>query len=257
MHIAVLPALHDNYIYLICHGQEAVVVDPGEADAVLEALDASPPLALRGIVITHNCYDHTDGVAELRRRYPSVPIHAPAGCEFAAANYHSYAHGDTLSLFNGELILRAIATPGHTLEHLCWYAAPVLFSGDALFLSGCGRVKGGGSMAQMYESLQTLSALPDATRVYCGHEYTLANLKFAMAVEPDNADIARRYRRVQECLQHGQATPPGHLAADRQTNPFLRTHEPAVRAAAEQYAGTTLATPAAVFAALRHWKNIF
>lgn len=256
MYVSVLPALQDNYVYLACDEGSggAIVVDPGEAEVVLAALAANPKLSLQAVLITHHHYDHVDGVAAIRQHYPNIPIYAPTGGSIDGAQV--CADGDELSLLNGALSLRAIATPGHTAEHLCWYAPPLLFCGDTLFLGGCGRVRGGLLQAQ-YESLMKLSALPDDTRIYCGHEYTRANLKFAMAVEPSNDTIAQRYEVIDAALKSGQASVPSNLAAERLTNPFLRVQEDAVRRAAEQHAKQSLPDAAAVFATLRRWKDSF
>lgn len=250
-----LPALNDNYIWLLRneHGQ-AAVVDPGEAEPVLNALGAHA-LDLAAILITHHHWDHTGGIPALLAHRP-VPVYGPAGERSPITGLsHALDDGDRIEVL-GETF-SAITIPGHTLGHIAYYStAGTLFSGDTLFSAGCGRVFEG-QPAQMLASLSRLAALPASTRVYCGHEYTLSNLEFARAVEPDNDDIAAYRERARDARNQGKPTLPSTLALELRVNPFLRCHEPTVAEAAARHAGRALPTTAEVFAAVRSWKDHF
>lgn len=251
MHITVLPALRDNYIYIIRHDDRLAVIDPGEAAPVLGAAGG----VVEAIILTHHHSDHIGGVAELRRAYPEAAVYAPAECGIDRATV--CGDGDEAALFDGAARLRAVATPGHCGGHLSWLGDGVLFSGDALFLGGCGRILGGGSAAELYESLRRLARLPDETRIYCGHEYTAGNLAFAQAAEPENPAIARRREILGRALAGGQASVPGNIISEKRTNPFLRADTPAVVASASAWAGCALDPGYETFAALRKWKDNF
>lgn len=246
-------AFEDNYIWLIPgeSSREVAIVDPGDADPVFEAL-AAAKLQPCAILCTHHHGDHTGGVPDLLTRY-SVPVYGPAN-ERVRGMTHALHDGDEVHLASLGLRFTVLEIPGHTAGHIAFHGAGLLFCGDTLFSAGCGRLFEG-TAEQMYRSLGRLAALPGDTAVYCGHEYTLANLRFALTVEPDNT-AALAYRdevlRLREC---GQPTLPSTLERERAVNPFLRSHLPGVRQAAEQQAGTTLANPVSVFAALRRWKD--
>ena len=250
--VKTIPALSDNYIfYLAAANGKFALVDPGDANA---ALQSSPDGAdLEAILITHRHADHIGGVAEIMRRFPAAKIYAPAACGIPGAI--PSGEGDVVSLFNGMLNLRAMATPGHTLDHISWYGDGVLFCGDALFACGCGRLSEGDA-AQMQNSLARLAALPPNTKAYCGHEYTAANIRFALAAEPDNRDLQSRQNRVDSLLANGEATMPFTIAEELATNPFLRLQSPAVIAAARRR-GAANDDALSVFAALRLWKDSF
>ena len=257
MTIQNIPALQDNYIYLITTAaNHAVVVDPGEAAPVLPQLENRQ---LSAILLTHRHADHVGGVAALLAAAPDTPIYAPMECGLATTVCRG---GDTVELLNGALSFSVIDTPGHTRGHIAYYSragiggAPLLLSGDTLFVGGCGRVFEG-TMREMHDSLAALAALPDETEIYCGHEYTLTNLRFAAAVEPDNAMLQTRRQQVEAQRFVGEATVPSVLAAERQYNPFLRLTVPAVIEAAEAHSGRTLADTVEVFGALREWKDNF
>jgi hydroxyacylglutathione hydrolase len=256
--IEALPAFSDNYIWLLqdLDKQLCAVVDPGDAAPVQAWLDAHPDWRLTDIVITHHHHDHVGGVEQLRARH-AAKVYGPA-----AENIPSRDIG----LTNGQRIevlghtLTVIEVPGHTLGHIAYFhaddTAPWLLSGDTLFAAGCGRLFEG-TPGQMYDSLRQLAALPPHTLVYCAHEYTLSNVRFAQAVEPDNQFIAERLEQVTKRREAGQITLPSDLQTELDTNPFLRSAVPAVAASAAKHCGATLETPEAVFAAVRAWKDRF
>jgi hydroxyacylglutathione hydrolase len=255
MDLSIIPVLDDNYIWLLAEGGQAWAVDPGVAEPVLEALHARN-LTLAGILVTHHHADHIGGVPQLRTATDAA-VYGPAH-EPVPPPYQPLAGGQTLEALG--LTWRVLAVPGHTAGHLAYYAqppqqAPILFCGDTLFCAGCGRLFEG-TPAQMLASLDALAALPEATRVCCAHEYTLGNLRFAAAVEPDNADIAQHTAWCREQRAQGLPTLPSTLALERRINPFLRTREPAVIAAACAH-GADSADAVTVLAALREWKNNF
>jgi hydroxyacylglutathione hydrolase len=252
-----IPAFADNYIWLLRQGTAAVVVDPGDAAPVLAYL-AREGLVLTGILATHHHNDHVGGNTALLARFP-VPVFGPAR-ETIPGRTQAVAGGDVVAVPGLPVTLRAFDIPGHTAGHIAYFGdidgTPSLFCGDTLFAAGCGRLFEG-TPRQMWTSLSALAQLPAATRVYCGHEYTLANLRFAQAVEPGNADIRARQAREQEKRNRGEPTLPSTIDLERATNPFLRANLPAVKAAAEVHAGHPLANDVETFAAVRAWKNAF
>lgn len=256
MQLLPIPAFTDNYIWLLHDGQRALVVDPGEATGVLAALNGLG-LTLDTILITHHHADHTGGVAELREATRAQVI-GPA-FEPMPEPLQRVSGGEQVTVLG--IAFDVIDVPGHTSGHIAYHAPdvdglPLLFCGDTLFSGGCGRLFEG-TPAQMHHSLGQLAALPGNTRVCCTHEYTLSNLKFAQAVEPANADLAAYVRHCQQQRAHNHPTLPSSIELERRINPFLRTAEPAVVAAAQQQAPGLAADPVAVFATLREWKNVF
>ena len=247
-----IPAFKDNYIWLLRKGAAAVVVDPGDAGPVLELLKREG-LALTAILITHHHADHQGGVAGLLAHYPAT-VFGPA-VESITGLSRPLRGGETIALPGLGVAFAVIAAPGHTLGHLAYHGAGALLCGDTLFGAGCGRVFEG-TMTQMLASLERLAALPGDTAVYCAHEYTLANLRFALAVDPGNPLLQQRAAEVAALRAEGRASVPSTLAQEVATNPFLRCQEPALVAAA-QSRGTSANDPLAVFTALREWKNVF
>lgn len=248
--ISFIPAFKDNYIWLLTRGREAFVVDPGDAEPVIARL-AAEDLVLSGILITHHHADHQGGVADLLARH-AARVFAPAS-ESITGVTDPLAGGECIDVLGQPVDV--LAVPGHTRGHLAYLAPGALFCGDTLFGAGCGRLFEG-TPAQMAASLACLAALPEDTRVYCAHEYTEMNLRFALAVEPDNPAVRRRVAEVAARRAAGLPTVPSTLAEEKATNPFLRCDQPAVIAAARQHAAVDPAENT-VFATLRAWRNVF
>lgn len=254
MDIHALRAFDDNYIWLLRQGRHVAVVDPGDAAPVREYL-AREGVQLAAILLTHHHGDHTGGVAGLLAAAP-VPVFGPAGEPIDAVSV-ALRGGDTVTLPQLDAGFRVLDVPGHTRGHIAYFGHGAVFCGDTLFGAGCGRLFEG-TAAQMWRSLQALAALPPETRVYCAHEYTQANLRFALEVEPGNADLRRRAETVAHLRAAGRPTVPFALAEELATNPFLRAAQPEVAASAARRAGAGLDADAeAVFAALREWKNAY
>jgi hydroxyacylglutathione hydrolase len=255
--VLAVPAFNDNYLWLIHDGVNATVVDPGDAEPILAALAANG-LTLTAILLTHHHADHTGGVARLLA-HAAVPVFGPRGDGIAAVTI-ALAEGDRVAVPGLDLVLRVLDVPGHTRGHIAYVrdgGPHWLFCGDTLFAGGCGRLFEG-TPAQMADSLGKLAALPADTLVYCAHEYTLANLRFASAVEPHNAALAARVVDDGAKRAAGLATVPSTVGLENATNPFLRYREPAI--VASLVAAGKLApgaTPVDAFAALRQWKNTF
>ena len=255
MNLIALPAFEDNYLWLLHDGQRALVVDPGDAAPVQEALGRLG-LRLHGILVTHHHGDHTGGVAALRDATGAV-VYGPA-TERIPAPYQALRGGQTVNVLGFDW--QVIDVPGHTAGHIAYFAAavdgvPLLFCGDTLFSGGCGRIFEG-TPAQMLASLGALAALPPATRVCCAHEYTLSNLRFAQAVEPGNAELIGYTRRCQALREQNRPTLPSTIGTERAINPFLRSRQPAIAKAVRAHAPSAN-DEVAVFAALREWKNTF
>lgn len=252
--ITPIPALSDNYIWCIQSAEQCTVVDPGEAAPVLEWCEQQE-LSLVSILITHHHWDHTNGIEELLKRFPGIPVYGPAAGNIAHLT-HRLVDGDAIHLTHGDLALKIIEVPGHTLDHIAYVSPEGVFCGDTLFSAGCGRLFEG-TPAQMHHSLQKLAALPDSMPVYCTHEYTLANLAFAAAVEPENSAREQFQRWAEQQISLGQPTLPSYIEREKQINPFLRTSQKAIILNAEQYVGEKLHSPEAIFSAIRGWKDNF
>lgn len=253
--VVAIPAFADNYLWLIHNGVHAAVVDPGDAQPVLDVL-ISRNLTLAAILLTHHHADHVGGVPGLLR-HREVPVWGPRNPSIAHIT-HALGEGDRASVPELGLELDVLEVPGHTLDHIAYVAAQQewLFCGDTLFAGGCGRLFEG-TARQMTTSLAKLARLPDATAVYCAHEYTLANLRFAVAAEPGNSLLQARLVAEQAKRSHGEPTVPSTIALEKRTNPFLRNTEPAIIATLQNTHRLTGQEPVEAFAALREWKNSF
>ncbi|WP_435627259.1 hydroxyacylglutathione hydrolase [Candidatus Ferrigenium straubiae] len=250
--ITAIPALRDNYIWAIHDNRHAAVVDPGEAAPVLAFLDAHS-LRLSAILCTHRHADHTGGIAKLREVY-NVPVY---GRRHPGNPYitHDLREGGRLKLDPPGISFDILEIPGHLDDHLAFVAPGILFCGDTLFGAGCGR-NFEGTPAQLFHSLQRLAALPDDTDVYCAHEYTEANLRFALACEPHNPDIRRRVEEVEQLRTANLPTVPSSIALEKATNPFLRCTRPELIRTLQRH-GLADSSELGVFTALREWRNHF
>ena len=251
MDIIPLPAYRDNYIWALRDGHHTAVVDPGEA-APVEAFLAGEGLQLSAILVTHHHADHVGGIAALVERWP-VPVFGPAR-ENIPGLTRPLAEGDRIRVPGLDLELEVLEVPGHTLGHIAYLGAGILFCGDTLFSAGCGRLFEG-SAAQLQASLRKLAALPADTKVYCTHEYTLANLAFSRRVEPHNPARDAYLAECQERRALQEPTLPSTIGRERTVNPFLRVEEPQIVESVQRWLGREPADGPACFAALREWKN--
>jgi len=252
--ITALPAFTDNYIWLLQdhRSHRCAVVDPGDAAPVQAWLAKHPEWTLSDILVTHHHHDHVGGIEQLKR-LSGATVYGPASENIPARDV-ALNDNDRITVLGS--VFEVLAVPGHTLGHIAYYHSGLLFCGDTLFAAGCGRLFEG-TPQQMHASLSRLAALPADTRVYCTHEYTLSNLRFAQAVEPDNKDIAERLEHVTALRSAGQMSLPSTLALEKLTNPFLRTAETSVKQKMDERSGLDNPAPSAVFAALRAWKDTF
>ncbi len=256
MKLIPLPAFQDNYLWFLHDGQRALVVDPGDAQPVLAALQATG-LQLEAILVTHHHADHTGGVNQLREA-TGAKVWGPA-TENIPGPLVRLSEGSSIEVLG--LDFRVFDVPGHTAGHIAYYCEnmdgkPLLFCGDTLFSGGCGRLFEG-TPAQMLASLDKLAALPGDTRVCCTHEYTLSNLKFAVAVEPGNAQLIDYRARCEALRAGGSPTLPSSIAVEKQINPFLRTRQSTVIDSARAHDAATATDETGVFAVIRQWKNEF
>ena len=246
---------HNNYIWLLKNStsNHIAIVDPGEAGPLLKKIAAENLIPI-AILITHRHWDHVDGVEEITEKY-DIPVYTPK-TESVKGSTHPVGEGDVVVLDELDLTLNIMDVPGHTSGAVTYYADGMVFSGDTLFAAGCGRMFEG-TPPQMHSSLSKFKNLPDDTLLYCGHEYTVANLQFANAVEPGNELIQKRLIEAKELRNNGQPTVPTTLEFEKQTNPFLRCEIESVIEAASRHSGKNLSVPHEVFAAVRQWKDNF
>jgi hydroxyacylglutathione hydrolase len=248
--VLLIPAFNDNYIWLLVRDGRAAVVDPGDATPVIARLEALQ-LQLETVLVTHHHADHQGGVAELIERWhPRVfgpEQESITGCSDPLSG------GEKITVL-GQTV-EVIPVGGHTRGHIAYYVPGAVFCGDTLFGAGCGRLFEG-TPAQMCASLARLAALPDETKIYCAHEYTETNLRFALAVEPQSAALRERAERVARMRAAGLPTIPSTLREEKETNPFLRCDEPAVITAARAHGAADI-SKVAIFAAIRGWRNNF
>ena len=251
-----LRAFKDNYIWamVLSENKSVWIVDPGDAIPVIDFIEKND-LCLKGILITHHHYDHCDGLATLREKY-NVVAYGPEHESISATNI--VKEGDNIFLPDFNFSLKVLAVPGHTLDHIVYYCESenFVFCGDTLFSAGCGKVFEG-TFEQMYHSLMKLENLPGAAKVYCGHEYTLSNLKFAKHVDSNNRRIDQYTAWVMKQLDNNKPTLPSTIFLEKEVNPFLRTTNPSIIKFLETKLGKQLDNPVQVFSELRVLKNNF
>ena len=260
-----IPAFSDNYIWLAVHGHRALVVDPGDADVVLNTV-RERELDLETVLITHHHPDHTGGLAKLLDELPNLRIIGPQNPKITEIN-ERVSEGERIYVLDS-LELEVLEVPGHTLDHIAFFASaenqhrqdkgtekPILFCGDTLFAGGCGRLFEG-SPSQMHGSLSKLAALDDTTLIYCAHEYTESNLRFAVTVEPKNENLQKRLQEVIKKRTDSIPTVPSNLRIELDTNPFMRTSQPELWQTLKQQ-GHAVNDEVAAFGLVRSWKDNF
>lgn len=252
--ITAIPAFSDNYIWCLHNDHHAVVVDPGDAEPVMQFCQQNN-LKLEAVLITHHHHDHTGGIPQLVSANSALPVIGPANDQIRGLTKR-VDEGDDVHLNVLNLSFVVIELPGHTLDHIGFYGHGVLFCGDTLFSGGCGRLFEG-TPGQMLHSMNKLKRLPDDTKVYCAHEYTLANMKFALAVEPDNNALQEHAELVSKLRSEDCITLPTTMHKEKAINPFMRTSQPCIATAAASRLNETPADEVAVFAAVRKWKDEF
>jgi len=260
--ITAIKAFTDNYIWAITNKEVATLVDPGDANVCIEFLEKNQ-LTLSTILITHHHIDHIGGIDKLlaysqEKQWP-LTIYGPANENIPHCDV-KLIENDSVVLADLDITFQIIDLPGHTAGHIAYFAngdfTPMLFSGDTLFSGGCGRLFEG-SPKQMLNSLIKLADLAENTQVYCTHEYTQANLAFALTVEPSNQELVNYHHRVNALRAKNQATIPTSIQLEKQINPFLRCHKQSIQASAQQFATNTQVTTLDTFTTIRRWKDQF
>ena len=272
-HITAIKAFSDNYIWALINSStnELTLVDPGDATPCIKYIEAHN-LQLVNILITHHHIDHVGGIDKLRsycdnKAWP-LTIYGPAFQPLANSetlpipkkhNTHTdiiVNEHECVYLAAHDLNLTVMSLTGHTLEHIAYYNEQMIFCGDTLFSGGCGRIFEG-SAQQMFQSLNKIAKLPASTQIYCSHEYTQSNLQFAIAAEPDNAELIAYYNKVIKIRAAEQSTLPTNIATELAINPFLRSHLDSIKNSVSSHTNQTLNSPLSVFTALRQWKDTF
>ncbi len=250
-YIEAIPAFSDNYIWIIVKNDEAAIVDPGDASVVEDFLKKKN-LKLKNILITHHHFDHTGGVLELIKNW-NPEVFGPKGGHIKGID-NALEENDTLKILDSNFIV--YETPGHTLDHIAFYSKDLdaLFCGDTLFSGGCGRLFEG-TPNQMFESLKKFSDLPDETKVFCAHEYTLSNLKFALELEPNNKDLLNYYNKVTKLRKSEKISLPSTIDLEKKINPFLRTSIDQIVINAQNYTHKNALNSLEVLTAIREWKD--
>lgn len=254
IHISAIKAFDDNYIWCIHDQQKAVVVDPGDAAPVLTFLNAQN-LVLSEILVTHHHYDHTGGILALKEQYQDVPVIGPVNSKIKGLT-QQVGEGDTVSILNKAVSFKVLETPGHTLDHIVFYNPQWLFCGDTLFSAGCGRMFEG-TPEVFLASLDKLAMLNADTKVYCTHEYTLANLKFARSLLPQHQGLEEYEQWAQKQREQDRITLPSSIAEQRLINPFLHCHDEGFQAEMANKLQQKLNNAVDTFAAIRSAKDNF
>ena len=247
-----IKAYTDNYIWLVSTNEGSIVVDPGESKEILNLIDSNK-IDLKGVLITHHHYDHTNGLLDLTNKM-NLEVYGPKKIE---GINNIVKESDKFSLIG--IDFEVIEIPGHTLDHLAFYSSnnkdPILFCGDTLFAGGCGRVFEG-TFEQMFKSLKKISNYPKETKIFCGHEYTLSNLKFALEVDEDNKELADEYINVKKLISSDIPSLPTNLNKELKVNPFLRCNEIYIKnKVIDKF--DIIDDELEVFTALRKWKDNF
>lgn len=255
LNVTPILAFTDNYIWLLSKAKKnaCVIIDPGDAKPVLEALQKTNK-TLSAILITHHHWDHINGISELLQHYPQTPVYGPAK-EKIPHKTHALKEGDRVKIKAIDSEFRVLDVPGHTAGHIAYYGEESLFCGDTLFACGCGRIFDSTAEA-LYQSLVNITCLPAKTLIYCTHEYTLNNIGFAQWVEPENKALQQRLDDSQKMRDNNKATIPFTLSLELQTNPFLRLSTPTVIERITDKMQKEIPQAAKRFAALRQWKDI-